>query len=187
MNVTEDMQTELELFDTSEQVVTSDRAAQERPVALSPWWTVCYQDIRVGRNERPPGLDRRSARKIEGHISKGGLPGTAIKLDSLDCHALILQIDTIRQTSFTGLGLSFEAGIMIAGNNEFDGVGQGSPKLIEVDNLIHATMTGHITRMNQHIPIWYFKPRTNAVRITDSHNSQLHECSNHIQLKPLLG
>ena len=123
MNVAESMQANFGLFHNSEQVATADRPAQECPVALSPRRPVGYQDIGVGRNKFPLGLKCRSAREIKGHISKGRLPGAAIELDPLDGNDLILQVNAIRQTSFTGLGLSFEAGIMVAGDDEFVGVG----------------------------------------------------------------
>ncbi len=90
VNVTEDVQGNLEAFHPLKQVAATNITAEKGSVVVSPRRRMGDQNVGVCGDAIPFCPKRFAARQVEGHVFEYGLPGTAVKFDPLNRREFIL-------------------------------------------------------------------------------------------------
>jgi len=130
--------------------------------------TVSYQHVCILWDQLPLGSDLRAALEIERPIVEPGLPGTAVELDTVDDHIQILEVNAIGQELLAGFLVLFKAEVMVAGNHDLVGVGQGTQEVIELFDVIQSAVPGEVAGVDEDVAFGDFERSVESVGVCNS-------------------
>ena len=155
----------------SQQVDTACSQAAINSVTLAERRPVRDHNICVGRYLAPHFADIVASFPTERHVAVFRLDGRPPELDAVNDAALVLQVQTVSQTSFdlccvllclvvellSKVGvvvLEIESHIVVACNDDLVIEVLAGKPLVEVENLLSRPRLREVTRVYKHITIW---------------------------------
>ncbi len=112
-----------------------------------------YQHVRILRDQIPLGPDLGSSLQVKSPIVEPGLPGTAVELYAINCDLLVLEIDSVGEGFFTGCFIFLKTEIMVAGDDDLVGMGQGVEKIIKINDLFQYAVIAEVSSMDQDVSV----------------------------------
>lgn len=110
------------------------------------------ENVNLGWKQGPFFPKRVSSGKREGPVHKFGLPGTSIEMNSIDRDSSVFEVSPMGESALGLRRLSFQAELVVSGDDELVLKGNLSEPIVEVFEFINGSSVGEISGMNEDIP-----------------------------------
>ncbi len=126
-----------------------------------------YQHIRILRDLIPLGPDFGASLQVESPIVEPGLPGAAVESHPVNSNFLVLEIDAVGQDLLAGFSVSLKTEIMVAGDDDLVGMGEGAKKVIEINDLFQCSVIAEVAGVDKDISVWDIQRPLQAVSVAN--------------------